>query len=54
MGSSAVMVVSSEADPFRLSVGSPSTGQPSSSEKALMRRFQTFLPSPGNGQVRPI
>jgi hypothetical protein len=30
MGFSAVMVVSDDADPFHLSAGSPSTGQPAS------------------------
>jgi hypothetical protein len=37
MSFSAVMVVSDGADPFHLSAGSPSTGQPAYSEKALTR-----------------
>jgi hypothetical protein len=36
------MIVSGEADPFHLSAGSPSTGQPTYFEKALMRRFRLF------------
>src|SRR5215471_20298520 len=44
-GFSAVMVVSDKADPFHLSAGSPSTGQPAYSGKALMRQFQRKLGS---------
>src|SRR5271169_5931790 len=53
MGFSAVMVVSGEADPSHLSAGSPSTGQPAYSEKALMRRLQTFLGGMPAGRDRP-